>query len=133
MIKDLPTSASIPPMAHFNCSNYYYPYNITTETVTDAEGNESILYRYMLLIVPEHDYENIRQGNLCGTDEWTDPLRAIERSAMYDLADLNISKYSTDELDEKKKQAWIDFKAEVRLTTTSSTYPASVTYPLPPF
>ena len=101
--------------------------------MTDAEGNESILYRYMLLIVPEHDYENIRQGNLCGTDEWTDPLRAIERSAMYDLADMNISKYSTDELDEDKKQAWIDFKAEVRLTTTSSTYPASVTYPLPPF
>lgn len=133
MIQDLPTTASIPPVAHFNHSSYYYPYDITTETVTDDEGNESVVYKYMLLIVPEADYENIRQGNLCGTTEWTDALRSIERSAFYDLADMYISKYSTDEADEEKKQAWIDFKAEVRLTTTASDYPASVTYPAPPF
>lgn len=130
MIKSMPTSSTNPPMAHFNHTNFYYPYNITS---TPATEETPLTFHYDLLIVPESDYENIRQGNLCGASEWTDALRSIERSALYDLADMYISKYSTDEIDEDKKQAWIDFKAEVRLTTSSSEYPLEVIYPEPPF
>ena len=74
------------------------------------------------------EYDSVKVGRLIGM-EWTDVLRGIERSGLYDYADMMIQKYSTDAADETMKQKWIQFKAGVRATQKQKTYPQTVSYP----
>lgn len=103
--------------------------NEQTSTEKDEQGEKYTLYSYTLYRFVAGEYELVQVGSLPADTVWDDTLRGIEREAMYDHADQMISKYSTDAADEKKRQKWIDYKAEVRATQKQKTYPQTVTYP----
>lgn len=85
------------------------------------------------LWLPTGQYELLRNGSLPpGAVQWNDGMREIERSALYDIADRHISKYTTDDPDTNKRNAWVEFKRQVRATPRQENYPQEVTYPALP-
>lgn len=106
--------------------------NEQTSTEKDEQGEKYTLYSYTLYRFVAGEYELVQVGSLPADAVWDDVLRGIERSGMYDHADVMISKYSTDAADETMKQKWIDFKAAVRATQKQKTYPQTVKYPAMP-
>ena len=50
-------------------------------------------------------------------------------SYLYDEADIQISKYSTDVKDDKMRAAWIEYKSKIRQSINQDTYPEKVIYP----
>lgn len=104
----------------------------TNETITtekDEQGKKYTLYSYTQYRFDAGEYELVSIGSLPSGAEWDDELRGIERSGLYDYADMMIQKYSTDAADETMRQKWIQFKAEVRATQKQKTYPQTVSYP----
>lgn len=105
-----------------------YRTNIRKETEIIDEREETV-YISDAYFFDGWEYDFVRNGILPSEAEWDDVLRSIERSALYDNADLYITKYTTDVADSDKAKAWIDYKGEVRATVNQEHYPTEVTYP----
>lgn len=105
-----------------------YRTNIRKETET-VDEREEIVYISDAYFFDGWEYDFVRNGILPSEAEWDDVLRSIERSALYDNADLYITKYTTDVADAEKAKEWIDYKGKVRATVNQENYPTEVTYP----
>jgi hypothetical protein len=105
-----------------------YRTNVRKETEIIDEREETV-YISDAYFFDGWEYDFVRNGILPSEAEWDDVLRSIERSALYDNADLYITKYTTDVADADKAKAWIDYKGEVRATVNQDNYPTEVTYP----
>ena len=108
-----------------------YRTNVRKETEITDEREETV-YISDAYFFDGWEYDFVRNGILPSEAEWDDVLRSIERSALYDNADLYITKYTTDVADSDKAKAWIDYKGKVRATVNQSAYPATVEYPETP-
>ena len=116
-----------PPAIEHNNMDVYCRFDFASTTVDDVT-----VWTYNEWFMSLSEYDSLRAGRLFGTEQWTDDLRSIERSALYDVADQHIMKYTTDAVDGEKRQAWVDYKAEVRATQHAQGYPVNVTYPSAP-
>lgn len=108
-----------------------YRTNIRKETEIIDEREETV-YISDAYFFDGWEYDFVRNGILPSEAQWDDVLRSIERSALYDNADLYITKYTTDVADTEKAKSWIDYKGKVRATVNQENYPTEVTYPNPP-
>jgi len=117
--------------------------NEVERTRTDEEsGEKETYYEYDFYRFSIAEYENLKSGGMLPQGAvWDDTLRSIERSGMYDRADVLIAKANdyiacgTDE----EAQAWTAFrdavrewKMAVRRTQDKKGYPKKVTYPAMP-
>jgi hypothetical protein len=101
-------------------------------TEKDEQNHNTTSYLYTQYRFDTGEIELVMVGILPDGAEWDETLRSIERSALYDEADIKISKYSTDAADSRMRDRWIAYKAAVRATPSQRTYPASVEYPETP-
>ena len=115
-----------------NAQHVYVRCNYRRVTVPDADGTERIEWQYDEYYMTDNEYENIRAGRLFGIDEWSDALRGVERSYLYDHADKYIMKARTDAPNPELEAALISYKAAIRATVNQPTYPQTVVYPEPP-
>lgn len=119
-----------PSFIEENGDSIYLRINI--EQIEIADGSDVRKeWQYDETVLTRLEYQSILQGRLIGA-EWTDALRTLERTRLYRDADDMISKYSTDAVNESKKQEWIDYKAAVRATQDAEGYPQTVVYPEQP-
>lgn len=125
------TQESRPLAVEQNGQTVYIRNNVERKSEKDEMGETVQFWEYDEIIMTLSEYDSVRAGRLIGMD-WTDALRAVERSALYDHADTQISKYSTDASDAAMRQAWVDYKAGVRATQSAKGYPQSVSYPAMP-
>lgn len=102
----------------------YFRFNMRKIESEDRQG-----YTFDQYVLTEDEYEDVKSGRV---SDWTDGLRAIQRSALYDVADQHIIKYSTDVDDEGMRAKWVKFKRLVRATPSQEQYPAIVEYPARP-
>ena len=122
----------VPNIEH-NYGGVYVRFNIQPFSETDPVTGETYSgWVYDEWYMTDIEYQLIRQGTMPYGGEWDDALRSIERGALYDHADVRIMRLSTYVTDETLKQAWITYKAGVHDTVNQPSYPASVTYPIPP-
>lgn len=124
--ENVQSDSKLPAVEHNNM-DVYCRFDFASTTVDDRT-----VWTFNEWFMSLSEYDSLRAGRLFGTEKWTDHLRSIERSALYDNADQHIMKYSTDVSDEKKLQAWIKYKAAVRATPTAAGYPEQVVYPAAP-
>lgn len=120
------------PTTEFNYGKVYVRFNVTrTEEVTDGpEGPETVQgWQYDEWFMTSDEYAQIQQGILPYGGHWDDALRGIERAYLYREADDMLSKYSTDEPDQEKYDAWKSYKHFIRLTQNAPGYPLTVEYP----
>ena len=113
-----------------------------TEEKNEETGEVMVTYTYDFYRFTHSEYDNLKaNGALPAGATWDDTLRSIERSGMYDRADVLIAKANdyiacgTDE----EAQAWTAFrdavrewKMAVRRTQDKKGYPKKVTYPAMP-
>lgn len=102
-------------------------YNTDIKEVVKEDGE--IMYDFTSYFFDNPEYEFIGIGILPSGASWDDKLREIERSYLYDEADIQISKYSTDVKDDKMRAAWIEYKSKIRQSINQGTYPEKVIYP----
>lgn len=124
------TQSVKPPFIEENGDTVYIRTNITKTTVKDND-TERTEWVYDEDVLTRTEYQSLIQGRLM-SGEWTDTLRAAERSRMYREADDMIAKYSTDASDDAMKQKWVEYKASIRATQNAAGYPKTVSYPEPP-
>ena len=113
-----------------------------TEEKNEETGEVMVTYTYDFYRFTHSEYDNLKaNGALPAGATWDDTLRSIERSGMYDRADVLIAKANdyiacgTDE----EAQAWTAFrdavrewKMAVRRTQDKKGYPKKVPYPAMP-
>lgn len=122
-------SGSKQPVFESNGGMKYVRWDFYSQEV-ETEGVTNIIWHFKEYQMTDDEYNDIRVGRYNG--EWTDKLREIQRSYLYDIADVNIMKYSTDAYDNDKYEEWVEYKRNVRATPEQDLYPAEVTYPEEP-
>lgn len=101
-------------------------YNTDIIAETTEEGT---IYDFTSYFFDNQEYDMLSVGILPTLSTWDEHLREIERSFLYDEADLYISKYTTDVLDEQKRALWVAYKAAIRNSVNQENYPLEVSYP----
>lgn len=99
-----------------------------TDIITE-ETEEGIIYDFTSYLFDNQEYDMLSVGILPPQSTWDEHLREIERSFLYDEADIYISKYTTDVPDEQKRAMWVAYKAAIRNSIEQENYPLEVSYP----
>lgn len=102
-----------------------------TDIVTEST-EESTIYDFTSYLFDNQEYDLLSVGILPPEATWDEHLREIERSFLYDEADIYISKYTTDVPDEEKRALWVAYKSAIRNSIYQENYPLEVTYPTRP-
>lgn len=124
------TARTIKQQEH-NYGHVYVRFNITQQEVT-IDGRTYNEFVYDEYFMTEYEYQQIQQGHVPMGLPWTEPLRSIEREALYEIGDRMLAKYRSYAPDEVKAQAWSDWKGQVHASVNQQDYPLKVVYPEEP-